>query len=1474
MSKYFKRNYVDVLQIITPDYYKGEDFKKYGTEEDLVSKILSSEIELIKDNFFIDALEYSPLSGLLNYNASFGYCRDLPNYLIKQNNLTKVTFSEFDLAIMKPLGYNIEDYATSSEFAEFLSGTLFEAIGLGEDSTPNNVYAKTSGAYGDTESESHQYLLESLGLFHILNYSKSGSSRLDYRTLIVDLFATKLYSGQDLVLSDAIKILKEGIWNSWSTYKDVAFFKEFVEGTTTYTSGTQSLEKMKTWADVMYNESYSNKDDVYIRDSMENFIDNNDVPEDMIPAGPFYKFQRAVGFMMADINEQVVSLDTLHSIEDCPVEYLPYLADLIGWEFYTSNDDAWRRQLRSAVSLYKQKGTKAGLENLIKVILPSFDLDFDSQYSEFYESYLPNLLYYLLKTESSVLSSLEVWDNEKASLYANGERDPSNLDNSIRLLVDNILLSCVERFPLLFMMRGYDFDLQDPSFMFNFRGRNFPIPPWEYEKYYKDCAITEELADFLKDTLTCLGINATYLDSFYDFILDNSTRNVLETKYYDNGFLFLTSSLNLPPNYESIMSNFEREKFDYIPLWSGKSSRFDLTLSSTNIDTDFFAPGAFDREDFFASLEAIPKFVPAKAIPRNHIDLTLGERQITYVALAPRVNGAFMDAPEVSGAIGGFQLCSLDMRSDKAALKGVHHYPSYDDSKSEYSHQDLPVFKRNRTLFRRKTDSISSNYDLSGDIFTLSGDFVANWQGRNAIRRRDFGKILWKGDWYNRTGFNQPSYLNKGAMTGAGETQDYAWGLSGYIPLGFQVSSYSFENVTNFFDLPGVWESCENVNSSGEFNGVNTSATFEIRGTSEIEPHDGHKYRYRDDINDVPRLIYELLKKEIDVKTQKFIERNPEFFKFNNWKNFYDRVFSIFWEDIDLNERSFYDFGFGKYIKRAKVHSIKGIPYIYENYFAKSGYDQNTAYSLLESYINGGSNILSRIYGPFLFNGLLTVDGSAIGTTSTNGKNVNIYDKIEVSLSDTGDFISASTEQDLAINGSEQRAPYYLSGVELCYRRQDTPNKISLFSLSDNGSLLPEDAAILENNMLGVRCIDNDVRLRYSFDYGDADVFFEPEHDFKLDIKSVFLKDKGMDTGGRGYGVWIHTEPETLPNGKKVFWNYMPNGKWEMRYATEVTSTGSLKNCILNFFHNVQHPNKSLSIDQMIDCYATDDNFSTVWNIRNEDLVEDTLRFNTFNQPIKVPLDYYKVNQQVHREDQKYVIEILPYGSIDSKDIWLYDGISVVDQTLKDYSYMMLEGFIDDYNLENIPTQDLVRFFKEDGSQIPLSSSIYVDGDGNMSFEGDKVTAALAMSPATYATLAKPKLYSQISASSMKVTYDNGKSKPNEKYVGILRQDAYDNNFSVDNILVRPKTRGSHIRYNYSELSELSPVQFLEVMSFMKAQGSSEFRKGRDNRKPTAGPDGFYGGTRINYRDIVIGDRWDQALFEEAQRYDDIFTVN
>ena len=718
MSKSFKRNYVDVLQVITPSYYKELDKKESVDSVDLVAQVLTTEINLIKNNFFIQPLSGDPLSfsGLLDWDAGKGYSKKLPNYFIKQNKLTEITFSEFDLVIMKPLGYEIDNYNTSAEFKTFLTETLFPLIAIGRDATVTDIFTTTKGAYGSDNEASHQYLLESLGLFHILNYKRTDTTpNLDFQPLLAELLATKLYSGYSIGLVDAIKILKTGFWNcTHATTKAIAFPSPFASGTDTWTSGTQSLNKIKTWADVMYTEAYGSESDTYIRDSMVDFVDNDFYPDDILPGGPFYRLQRAAGFLISDINDQIVSLETLQSIEDCPTDLLPYLADIIGWEFYTSNTDAWRRQLRSAVSLYKQKGTRLGLENLIKVILPSFDLDFSSQYSEFYESYVPNLMYYLLKTDSYLFSGLDSWTQEKASTISNGEWDGVSLDNSIRLVIDNILLEAVEKFPHLFNLEGFKFDLSNSSFSFNFRNRDFKIPPWEHEKFYRSCAVSEDLVEFLKNKLICLGVPTISTVSFYDYVLDNTIRGIQDGKFYNNGFFFLTSSMNLAPNYSVIMDNYDRDSFDLIPMWNGKSSHFNLTLSSTHIDNDFFNPGAFDRENFFASLEAIPKFVPAKAIPRTHINLLKGDPYISYVALAPRATVSFLDQPSPSGTMGGDQLCSVDMRSTKAALLGSNILPGYDDSKSRTAHATLPVFKRDRLRFGIIQDQISTNYVLSG----------------------------------------------------------------------------------------------------------------------------------------------------------------------------------------------------------------------------------------------------------------------------------------------------------------------------------------------------------------------------------------------------------------------------------------------------------------------------------------------------------------------------------------------------------------------------------------------------------------------------------------------------------------------------------------------------------------------------------------------------------------------------------------
>jgi len=1477
MSKSFKRNYVDVLQVITPSYYKGLDKESATDSTDLVAQILTTELNLVKNNFFIQPLSSFPLSlsSLLDWDAGEGYSKKLVNYLIKQNKLTEITHSEFDLSILKPLGYEIDNYNTSGEFKTFLTETLLPQIALGTDSSVNDLYTATEGAYGSDDEASHKFLLESLGLFHILNYTRA-TPNLDFQTLLADLLADKLYSGFTVGLVDAIKILKTGLWNCTdATTKAVAFPSPFASGTDLWTSGTQSLDKIKTWANIMYTEAYGSESDTYIRDSVADFVENGFYPDDLLPGGPFYRLQRAAGFLISDINDQIVSLETLHSIEDCPNDLLPYLADIIGWEFYTSNTDAWRRQLRSAISLYKQKGTRQGLENLIKVVLPSFNLDFSSQYNEFYESYVPNLMYYLLKTDSTLFSGLDSWTQDKAQSFSNGERDNTNLDNSIRFVIDNILLDSVEAYPHLFNLKGYAFNLNDPSFSFNFRNRNFGIPPWEYEKFYKDCSISEDLVEFLKNKLICLGVTISSAEAFYNYVLDNTVKGQQDPKYYNNGFFFLTSSMNLPPNYSTLMNNYDRDSFDFIPIWNGKSSHFNLSISSTNIDGEFFNPGAFDREDFFASLESIHKFVPAKAIPRSHIDLLLGDPYITFVALAPRATVSFLDQPSASGTMGGFQLCSVDMRSEKAGLLARYILPGFDDTKSRTTHLNKSVFKRDRLRFGIIKDQISTNYILSGYPLTLSGDYIP-CLGRSSKRRRDNSKTLWKGDWFTRDGFNNPIRLNKGTVTGAGIKQSYDWGVSGYIPLGFNFSSYSFTPVTDTFDLPGVYESCETLDSSGVFYGVDTSNTFSIRGLDAIEVYEGHNYRYRDDIEDLPKLIYDLIKRKIHYKTLKFLDVNKHLFLFNNWKDFYGNVYNALWDSYDLTQDEFYNKKFGKYYRRGSKSSIRGLPYLYENFFAKDSFNQTTSYNLLTSYINGGGNILSKINGPYLWNGLLTLDGSGVDTTKTNKKNRSINDNNEFLLSAIGDdSIYKSETSSLYVKNPEYRNPYYFSGVEIIYDKA-TPNKMSVFSLSDNGNILDDDSALLENNLLGLKVTLPGSRLRFSFDYGDQDVLFSPEHEFSVTTKSIFMNDQNLLTGGRSYSVWIHTEAEKDFDGNYVFWNYSPNGKWEMKPVSTVTSkTKGLQNLINDLSHNIEHPQSSLT-DAGNACFSEVTNLSKLWNLKKDNLVVDRLNFNTNNQPIKVPLSYYRAYNQVHREDQKYVIELIPNASIDSSKIWILDGISTVDETLKSYSRLEISSDIDDYSLENIVTYDPVRFFKEDGSLIPSGNDISIDLSGNMFFDNAKVTAAIGLSPNTGAPIAIPKLFIKINAYTLQKFYSNGTVKPQKQYTGLLRQVDYNNNFSLSSVKVIGTTRGSYIKSNFTEYEDLEPYQILEIMSFYKNQAITAQK--RANQGPSiefkAGPNGFYGGGRLNYRDIVVQGNWPAGVLLLAQRYTNISIIN
>jgi hypothetical protein len=400
-------------------------------------------------------------------------------------------------------------------------------------------------------------------------------------------------------------------------------------------------------------------------------------------------------------------------------------------------------------------------------------------------------------------------------------------------------------------------------------------------------------------------------------------------------------------------------------------------------------------------------------------------------------------------------------------------------------------------------------------------------------------------------------------------------------------------------------------------------------------------------------------------------------------------------------------------------------------------------------------------------------------------------------------------------------------------------------------------------------------RLRFSFNYGDQGVFFSPEHDFKVDTRSIFMDDTNLITGGRSYGVWIHTEVEQDNNGNNIFWNYSPDGTWKIYNASEVTSAKGNENLFNKLSHNIVHPLSSIEQSQD-SCFSTTESLDKLWSLKKNQLVTDSIKFNTNNQPIAVPLDYYRVHNQVHRQDQKYVIELIPYADSSESKVWLLDGLSVVDTTLKDYAKLEINEYVDDYSLETIVNPKTIRFFTEDSKELSLSTLISVDANGNMSYNNSKVTAAIALGSNSSAPTPTPKLYTQITPNLPSVFYTNGTLKPAETYVGGLEQEDYANNFSMSSVYISGKTRGSHIKHNFTDHVDLTAPQVLEIMSFYKNQAVTAQK--RANQGPTsefiAGPNGFYGGGRLNYRDIVEGDRWTSTHYNLIQRYTDISIIN
>ena len=886
---YGKRNFVDLLDNITPKVYQNEDISLSGQGLGNTSNIINSNLFLadsIATVLPISAVPYSETSSMGNISG-------IAPFFVKQNNLTNITPYTFETKILNPLGKSLTDFSTSASFNTYLSGTLLPSIQNDPSSLRDNISTISALNSSLEPSSIHNYLTDALGWFYFLNTSAGADLNRDWDPSSFVLSAYNgLYLGKDLTTVDGVKGLTNLVFRNYDLSSSFAAFipTDYLSGTATYTSGLQNLEKLETMLEVIYSPLYIDNQDFTVKDALDNFISAGTKLNTKASLGPQRKFFEAIGFGMADVMDQVDELDLIYDIENVPDEYLQYVAQLVGWKLFGNSTDKWRHQLRNAVEVYKRKGTLDSIQYVMNSLISNSVMDVSGNVQELWESYLPFLCWFALATESSHFAKFSDWTLEKANRSGVYAYNPTSLTENIKLAVDSILLDLYKAYPDNFIFFGDKFPVYkfvevnsdgtpgdlytliyepeakpyhfhsradrnyralrqeakengelrkwqgsisygpfglgvymageghpqgerplylsatgDPYFVYSFRDReNYPIPPFEEIKYYKDSSITENMLSYLKDRLECFGVKPSFADSLHDYVLSSVV--TAESNLGNlNEWLFFDLSSQNPPNYNSILRDINKYPYDVLGLWNGKSSHLFVDYESDDFDFAKTTLEGDSKTSFFEASRVIKKFVPAHAIPRINLNASASEE---YSVSSTDWDYAGLDHTDAgssgnpSGVMQGFEASGVLMTGPP----GSHH-----------GRDAFNTFKRD-------------NVDTFDDRL-ISSSVVTTAAPRRSLRRRNFRFTLPEEGYYDRGGFNAPTNLNASTMEFGGYDSIAGSGL-GELTLGYLYSANAFYPVQDAASLSGVWDQCEDLDSPRSFSGAATSRTYPYRGLS------------------------------------------------------------------------------------------------------------------------------------------------------------------------------------------------------------------------------------------------------------------------------------------------------------------------------------------------------------------------------------------------------------------------------------------------------------------------------------------------------------------------------------------------------------------------------------------------------------------------------------------------------------------
>jgi hypothetical protein len=1239
--QYHKSNYSDALKYIIPNLYFEEDYALKDKQIDILDQIINSHLNVIGNISSIINVSSIPGSIYSSLNTAEG----ISKFFVKQNNLTNISIDDFEKLILLPLNNSFRNFNSSSQFSDYLKNTLLPGIRLNK---PTLDFLD-----GGSVSANHDYLVTNLSWLYFLNLSGPPSLTYNPSSFVHDILIENTYNAKTINLNDAMRGLSYYIWKNYLTKpawqslnilpNDFTPLSSITN--TTWTSGTQQLEKLCTLIDVVYSPLYIDDGDVKVKDAINDYLNTSYLLTDKKLQGPFLKLLKAFSFAFADYSNQVDRLEILNDLDNCPDDYLPLLADLIGWNLFGTDPGRWRLQLANAVNIYKMVGTKKSIQFIANSVFGQDVFNVSSNIFELWESYVPYLIYYALATESSLLKDFTTWNSQLANNLGCGFSF-SSMDDNLKYCTDKIIKDLVYQFNSQFLLNSKPFPLDTENFVFNYRNKQNPIPPFEEIPYYLDVIITEEMLESISDRLVCFGVREDFANQLIDYIRSH-TIDALEDYSIRNSWLMFTPSAEYAPNWDSVIENISNNKVEYLSLWNGKSSYFQVLFDASSFDFTKTSLEADSKEVLKITSQAINNFSPAKSVPNVTLRASTEDDYLSDNITFPYLGLDKVDYASLKytsgAALAGFGMSALVMGTYKRGLTPT--------SVNSFGRLDV--------------DSLQDN------LISSQGT-VANLPRRNH-RRRNYKLTLPRDGYYDRTGFNMPTPLNSYSANGYN-----------FLPLGLIPSSQTYVTIPNYSSIPDIYSKCEGLNSSSVYSGLIVSNTYPIRGWRGIESNAkinqlGRRPDYYFDygqLHPIMAVMHYIGEQSKILQASSYYYSNPEeFTSYGAWQNIlqnYANSSTEFNKAFPSSYNDYINFSFGR-----EFHKLFNI---YTHEFQRHTLDPRVMYL-------DGPTIFGHALGSVLYNSNLNKNGSFASAnpqviTSSfadvvehkAGLGLFSYEGIA-----SGSYIASS---DLYLNSYEYRSSGILDGIELSQTSgTSTDNSFSIIRLNKSNKIGNRYNSLFhENTVIRQRSTDGFGRIIFDISKYSPDIslgykgfknFLIPEHKFKLNFKSLIINDNGESIGGDSVGIWIHTKPE---NGK--IWSYTKNKIWIQHDVSSLNSNEVIDNYSHIFGSNESQRDLS-SLNINCNLFQIQSNTNRVndllASIQQSEFNNFELEFNTENILIEVPSDYHiNISQQVHRLDQNYVIEIFTNSTRSDRSTLFYD-INLIDQTLNTWSKPLVD---------------------------------------------------------------------------------------------------------------------------------------------------------------------------------------------------------